>query len=94
MPERRGWCSMRMRSTGLGNTELVGDISGITRTGRYLILHVNTTDPVRWHVRSAMNVSDLFTIVRLILRPSSLTNIFKAIIIHIFRDKEEPPSEF
>jgi hypothetical protein len=85
---------MRMRSTGLGKTELVGNITEFTRTGNYLILHLTTTDPVRWHVRSAMNIKDLYTIFRMVLRPTSLYNIVMALMTHILNRKAGPPPEF
>ena len=67
---------MKMRSTGLGTTELVGEIDDITRAGGYLVLHVGTTEPVRWHVRAAMSGSDLLKIFWLMLKPSRLFSLF------------------
>ncbi len=61
-----------MRSTGLGTTELVGEVEDITKAGGYLVLHVNTTEPVRWHVRTAMSPRDMFRILWLMLKPSRL----------------------
>jgi hypothetical protein len=42
---------------------------------------VGTTEPVRWHVRTAMSISDLFKITWLLLRPSSLLFL----LTHFFR---------
>ena len=42
---------MLMRSTGLGKTELKGKITGLVRLGDYLILQVETTEPVKWKLR-------------------------------------------
>ncbi len=50
---------MLMRSTGLGKTELVAEISDCVAQGDHLILLVNTTDPVRWKVRCTMTLKDL-----------------------------------
>ncbi len=63
---------MRMRSTGLGETELVGEVKEITRVGAYLVLLVNTTEPVRWHVRTGMSSGDLFKVLWLMFKPSCL----------------------
>jgi len=48
-----------MRSTGLGKTELKGDISSLEPREGLLILHVKTTSPVQWHVRAGMQRKDV-----------------------------------
>ncbi len=63
---------MRMRSTGLGRTELVGAFEGISRNGDYLILSVRTTAPVKWHVRTALSRKDAIQMLKLVLRPKTL----------------------
>ena len=80
---------MKMRSTGLGTTELVGEINDITRAGGYLVLHVGTTDPVRWHVRAAMSFGDLLKMICLLLKPSRLYFLL-AFLFH-FPKKETNP---
>lgn len=75
---------MKMRSTGLGTTELVGEINDITRAGGYLVLHVGTTEPVRWHVRAAINFCDLFRIMKLLLKPSRLLSMI-TFLFHSFK---------
>ena len=77
---------MRMRSTGLGKTELVGKINDITPAGDYLILHVGTIEPVRWHVRAALNFSEMLKVLLLILKPPNLLFM----LTHIFRPKPKP----
>jgi hypothetical protein len=57
-----------MRSTGLGETVLIGEMDKITQKQDYLILHVNTLDPVQWHVRAAIDYNDLLTLIKLILK--------------------------
>jgi hypothetical protein len=59
---------MKMRSTGLGETVLEGELDTITRKDDYLILHVNTTEPVQWHVRAAIDYNDLLTLIKLIFK--------------------------
>jgi hypothetical protein len=81
---------MRMRSTGLGKTELVGRIDDMTRAGDYLILHVGTTEPVRWHVRTAVSMGDLFRIAVLILKPSNLLFI----LTHLYNPNPKVSPEY
>lgn len=59
---------MKMRSTGLGETVLEGELDMITQKDDYLILHVNTTEPVQWHVRAAIDYKDLLTLIKLIVK--------------------------
>ncbi|MBI4333789.1 MAG: hypothetical protein HY673_21215 [Chloroflexi bacterium] len=63
---------MRMRSTGLGKTELVAEVEDLKRMGGFLILVIATSQPVKWKVRAAMTHKDLFKLFRLMLRWSNL----------------------
>jgi hypothetical protein len=67
---------MKLRSTGLGETVLVGELDKITRKDDYLILHVNTLEPVQWHVRAAIDYNDLITMIKLILKGPVLKFLF------------------
>jgi len=67
---------MKMRSTGLGETVLVGELDKITQKQDYLILHINTVEPVQWHVRAALDYRDLLTLIKLILKGPVLKFIF------------------
>lgn len=67
---------MKLRSTGLGETVLVGELDKITRKDDYLILHVNTLEPVQWHVRAAVDYNDLITMIKLILKGPVLKFLF------------------
>ena len=53
---------MLFRSTGLGKTMLVGKVAEMQREGNYLIMHVDTTEPVQWRIRAAMSFRDLATV--------------------------------
>jgi hypothetical protein len=57
---------MLTRSTGLGRTELVGDIKGLDVKADYVIIQCKTTDPVKWQVRVALNFTDLLITTKLI----------------------------
>ncbi len=61
---------MRLRSTGLGKTELIGDLAELARHGRTLVLHVHTNRPVKWHVRAALSEKDVLALARAMLRPA------------------------
>ena len=55
---------MRIRSTGLGKTELQGDISSLEPREGLLILNVQTTSPVQWHVRAGMQRKDILKLIK------------------------------
>ena len=58
---------MLIRSTGLGRTELVGDVKTLEVKADYIIIGMKTTEPVKWHVRVAANYSDLMMIIKLLI---------------------------
>lgn len=58
---------MLTRSTGLGNTELAGDIQTLDVKADYMIIGCKTTSPVKWHVRVAISFPDLITVLWLLL---------------------------
>ncbi|UCD28976.1 MAG: hypothetical protein JSV03_00390 [Planctomycetota bacterium] len=78
-----------MRSTGLGKTELRGDISSLEPHEGLLILNVQTTSPVQWHVRAGMQRKDILKLL------TSVFN-FKVIkfLVGITIGKPKEPSEF
>ena len=58
---------MLVRSTGLGRTELEGDVKSLDVKADYIIIGMKTVEPVKWHVRVAANYSDLVTIMRMLM---------------------------
>lgn len=82
---------MRMRSTGLGRTELVGSFEGIARKGDYLVLSVRTAAPVRWHVRTALSRGDAIEMLKLVLRPRILFFFLSCLIR---RDEGQVPKDY
>ena len=58
---------MRIRSTGLGETEMVLGIKDITRVNDCLILQGQSSAPVKWKIRMAASYRDMWNIVRLLL---------------------------
>ena len=63
---------MRVRSTGLGDTELVMSISSIKRNGDCLIMEGRSSEPVKWHIRMAASYRDLWQMTKLVLNPRNL----------------------
>ena len=57
---------MRFRSTGLGKTELQAEPTGLERIDDLLVLHLQTTSPVRWHIRAGIQRRDVFGLIRLV----------------------------
>ncbi len=55
---------MLMRSTGLGKTMLTGKVDSMQRNGDYLVLLVDTVEPVQWRVRVAMDFGDLASVIK------------------------------
>lgn len=54
---------MLMRSTGLGKTQLTGQIIELKRQGDYLVMHVDVIDPVKWRIRVAMSFRDMAKVI-------------------------------
>ena len=55
---------MRVRSTGLGNAEMVTRVDAIKRLDGHLLMTMVSTEPVRWRIRIALNYRDILRIVR------------------------------
>jgi hypothetical protein len=81
---------MRFRSAGLGPTELKGRISGLSPEGQdLLVLHINTYEPVQWHLKAAMERQDIPNIVKGILKPAIFFHIVRT-IFYINKNPREP----
>ncbi len=78
---------MLFRSTGLGKTELKAKVSGLVRQGDYLILQVETLEPVRWKIRAGMSLPDMWTVIKALIKPSNLKILFSK---RWFREAEHP----
>jgi hypothetical protein len=63
---------MLVRSTGLGKAELKAEIVEIRRQGDYLIMEMQTTEPVRWRIRGGLSFKDLRALLKATLRFSIL----------------------
>jgi len=63
---------MLFRSTGLGKAELVASITSLRSQGDYLIMEMETTEPVRWRIRGGVSHHDIRRIMRLVFTRSVL----------------------
>ena len=79
---------MLMRSTGLGATELVADINDCSPKGDHLILHLGTTEPVKWKVRATMTLKDLKKLIWICMKMRVL--FFVLNISRWFREPQHP----
>jgi hypothetical protein len=63
---------MLIRSTGLGKAELVAEVTEIKRQGSYLIMEMQSSEPVRWRIRGGLSHGDLRTLIKATLKFSVL----------------------
>lgn len=69
---------MRLRSTGLGKTELEAKIVDVKRIDNVVVFYVSTTKPVKWRVRMAFQERDLRDLVWAVLKPKNLWYIVRS----------------
>ena len=83
---------MRIRSTALGETEIVGDIESVRKIGEYLIFDVAVTEPMPWHVRAGFTLGDLLRIIPQMLKPGNLAYLIVAPFK--YRNPQSPVEEW
>jgi hypothetical protein len=83
-------CEMLMRSTGLGKTELSGRISGLVRHQDYLVLQVETVQPVKWKIRVAIARPDIWQVIKGILKWENM----KVVLSTKWKAEPAHPGEF
>jgi hypothetical protein len=81
---------MLMRSTGLGKTELSGKISGLIRQEDYLILQVETIEPVKWKIRVAIAKPDIWQVMKALLKWKNI----KVLLSTKWKAEPKHPGEF
>ena len=81
---------MRLRSTGLGKTELEAEIVNVKKVNDLVIFFVDVTKPVKWHTRMGFQERDLRGLVLALLRPKNLSFILGALF---FNRKKLPRTE-
>ena len=78
---------MRFRSAGLGQTELKGRISDLSPVGEdLLVLHIQTHEPVEWHLKAAIERKDIPKVLKGMFKPA----VFSYIIRTLFYIKKNP----
>jgi hypothetical protein len=55
---------MRVRSTGLGKTEMVCQIDKLKILDGHLLMTLQAIEPVRWRIRIVLTYKDILRIVR------------------------------
>ena len=70
---------MRLRSTGLGRTEVEAELAEIKKVDDLVIFFVNTTKPIRWRTRMGFQQRDLRELVFVLLRLRNMLFILKAL---------------
>ena len=81
---------MRFRSTGLGKQELKGNMSGLAPVGESLLVyHIQTYDPVKWHLRAGMERKDIPRILKGFLKPSILFHVIRT-LFYVKKNPKEP----
>ena len=81
---------MRFRSSGLGKTELRGDLSEVSvHNNDLLIAHFQTTEPVQWHLRAALEPADIPKLMKVIFKPSLIFMVVKC-LFSLKKNPKEP----
>lgn len=81
---------MRFKSTGLGETELKGRMSDLSPNGKgQLVLHIQTYDPVEWHLWAGMEYKDVPKLLVSFLRPSVFFHVIRT-LIWVKKNPKEP----
>ena len=73
---------MRLRSTGLGRTELEADLVNIKKVDDLVIFFANTTKPVKWRTRMGFQQSDMRDLIFALLKPRNMLFVLKALFSH------------
>ena len=75
---------MRTRSTGLGSTELTQKFDCMEPHQDYLIIKMDTVEPVQWKVRVAATQLDVLSILNGLLKPKVVWWVTSGLIVGVF----------
>ena len=76
---------MRFKSTGLGPQELKGRIEDLAPVGKdLLVLHIETYDPVEWHLKAALEPRDIPNMLKGLLKPAILIYLIRTLICLLY----------
>jgi len=80
---------MRFRSTGLGQTELKGRMADLSPAGEdLLVYHIETYEPVKWHLKAGMERKDIPRILKGFLKPSILFHTIR-VLFYVKKNPKE-----
>jgi len=74
---------MRLKSTGLGATELFGDLTEMEKTMSGVLMRVKIKKPVVWRVRVFLSPQDLRAIVWRALMPRTVFFVVKTLLSNL-----------
>ena len=84
---------MRVRSTGLGNTEMVAGFARLKPVENgFIIMEMHSTEPVHWKIRVALTGADLRNLLKLMFNKPSTT--IKVIGALFQGNNDKNPPEF
>jgi len=81
-----------MRSTGLGKSEMKGNLVDIKPLEDLLIMYIETTEPEGWKLRAAVQPKDIPVMIKMLLKSDIISHLVKSIFIRKKNSKE--PKEF
>ena len=84
---------MRVKSTGLGPRELKVEPKDmwLERKGKFLIIHMQTSEPVQWHLRTSLTSDDLRKVVELVIEQVLNGSVISMLLKGT---EEEEPGEY
>lgn len=71
---------MKLKSTGLGATELIGDLTDMEKSMSGVLMRVKIKKPVVWRVRVFLSPQDLRAIVWRALMPRTVLFVIKTLL--------------
>ena len=74
---------MRLKSTGLGATELFGDLTDMEKSMSGVLMRVKIKKPVVWRVRVFLSAQDLRAIVWRALMPRTVFFVIKTLLSNL-----------
>ena len=84
---------MRVRSTGLGKTEMVANIAQLEPAANgYVLMSMRSTEPVHWHIRIALTGGDLRRLIGLAFKKPSV--LIQIIMLLFQKATKKAPPEF
>lgn len=73
---------MKLRSTGLGATELFGDLTDMEKNMSGVLMRVKISKPVVWRVRVLLQQRDLRKMVLLLIKPKNVWFMIKTLLFN------------